>query len=81
MGKLDPSGSPWINCLPLNSDSVPPSEVGERKLSCFSAVAPVSGIENVGVVGRALFHRPVFHRRSDNVGDGGIELFARIRSS
>ena len=42
-GKLDASGSPWISSLPLNSAMAVPSPVGARKLSCFSAVSPVSG--------------------------------------
>ena len=42
-GKLDASGSPLISSLPLNSAMALPSPLGERKLSCFSAVMPVSG--------------------------------------
>ena len=37
--------------------------------------------EDVGVVRRALFDRPVLHRRGDDVGDRRIELLARLRSS
>ncbi len=42
-GKLDASGSPWINSFPLNSVTAPPPLFGVMKLSCFSAVDPVSG--------------------------------------
>src|SRR5271155_3337377 len=42
-GKLDASGSPCVRVLPENSMMAPPSPSGERKLSCFSAVSPVSG--------------------------------------
>src|SRR3989338_10074643 len=42
-GKLDASGSPWINSLPENSRTTPPSPSGEMKESCFSAVSPVKG--------------------------------------
>ena len=42
-GKLEASGSPLINSLPLNSAIAEPSEVGERNESCFSAVIPVIG--------------------------------------
>ena len=37
------SGSPLISSLPLNSAIAPPSPLGARKLSCFSAVMPVIG--------------------------------------
>ncbi len=43
LGKLDASGSPWVRVLPANSASAVPSPTGSRKLSCFSAVAWVSG--------------------------------------
>ena len=42
-GKEDASGSPLINSLPENSIITCPSSVGQMKLSCFSAVMPVSG--------------------------------------
>ena len=42
-GKLEASGSPLISSLPLNSAMAPPSSVGARKESCFSAVRPVIG--------------------------------------
>ncbi len=42
-GKLEASGSPLISSLPRNSAMAPPSLVGDRKESCFSAVMPVSG--------------------------------------
>ena len=42
-GKLDASGSPWINSLPENSRTALPSPVGDRNESCFSAVMPVRG--------------------------------------
>ena len=42
-GKLDASGSPFTNSLPLNSATARPSAVGLRKASCFSAVIPVIG--------------------------------------
>ena len=70
-GKLEPSGSPWISCLPENSAIAPPSPSGERKLSCFSAVRPVSGIEDVGVVRGPLFDRPILHGRGHDIGDEG----------
>src|SRR5438067_13583101 len=42
-GKLEASGSPLINSLPLNSATARPSAPGEMKASCFSAVIPVIG--------------------------------------
>ncbi len=43
-GKLDASGSPLINSLPLNSATArPPSVDGTMNESCFSAVMPVIG--------------------------------------
>ena len=42
-GKLEASGSPRINSLPLNSATALPRSVGVRNESCFSAVMPVSG--------------------------------------
>src|SRR3990167_5109474 len=42
-GKLEASGSPWINSLPENSKTTPPSLSGDMKESCFSAVNPVKG--------------------------------------
>src|SRR5262245_25374016 len=42
-GKLEASGSPLINSLPLNSAIAPPAEVGDRNESCFSAVMRVIG--------------------------------------
>ncbi len=42
-GKLDASGSPCISSLPENSIITVPSDFGEIKLSCFSAVIPVIG--------------------------------------
>ena len=39
---------------------------------------PVSGIEDVGVVRRALFDGPILHRRGDDVGDRRVELLARL---
>ena len=42
-GKEEASGSPLISSLPENSIMTPPSGAGEMKLSCFSAVMPVSG--------------------------------------
>jgi len=42
-GKLEASGSPFTSSLPRNSAIALPSLVGEMKLSCFSAVMPVSG--------------------------------------
>ena len=41
-GKLEASGSPLINSLPLKF-SITPSPDKEIKPSCFSAVAPVIG--------------------------------------
>ena len=35
-------------------------------------------VEDVRVVGRALLHRPVLHRRGDGVGDGRVELRALL---
>ena len=43
LGKLLASGSPFTSSLPPNSAMAPPVAVGDRKLSCFSAVSPVSG--------------------------------------
>ena len=43
VGNDEASGSPWISSLPENSASAVPSPVGAKKLSCFSAVDPVSG--------------------------------------
>ena len=37
------SCSPWTSVLPENDASAVPSPTGSRKLSCFSAVRPVSG--------------------------------------
>src|SRR3989338_9337117 len=42
-GKLEASGSPWINPAPENSKRTPPSPSGARNESCFSAVKPVKG--------------------------------------
>jgi len=42
-GNEEASGSPRISSLPENSATALPSPVGARKLSCFSAVRPVSG--------------------------------------
>ncbi len=42
-GNDDASGSPLISSLPENSIMTPPSGEGVIKLSCFSAVIPVSG--------------------------------------
>ena len=42
-GKDDASGSPLMSSLPENSMITLPSGAGEMKLSCFSAVIPVSG--------------------------------------
>src|SRR6188508_2333030 len=42
-GKLDASGSPLTSSLPRNSAIAEPSDAGDRKESCFSAVIPVSG--------------------------------------
>ena len=42
-GKEEASGSPLISSLPEKSIITPPSGAGEMKLSCFSAVTPVSG--------------------------------------
>ena len=42
-GKLEPSGSPFINSFPENSIITFPPDIGEMKLSCFSAVIPVIG--------------------------------------
>ncbi len=39
------------------------------------------GIEDVGVVGRALLDGPIFHGDGDGIGDGGVEhdaLFDRL---
>jgi hypothetical protein len=43
LGKLEASGSPWVSVLPANSAIEEPSPAGSKKLSCFSAVSPVSG--------------------------------------
>ena len=42
-GKLEASGSPLISSLPRNSATALPPPFGLKKLSCFSAVMPVSG--------------------------------------
>ena len=42
-GNEEASGSPLISSLPENSMITPPSGDGVMKLSCFSAVIPVSG--------------------------------------
>lgn len=42
-GKDDASDSPFTSSLPQNSIITFPSEVGEIKDSCFSAVIPVIG--------------------------------------
>jgi hypothetical protein len=42
-GKLEASGSPLMRVLPEKAAMAEPSAWGSRKLSCFSAVLPVSG--------------------------------------
>lgn len=42
-GNEEASGSPWISSLPEKSAIAPPSSVGLKNESCFSAVEPVSG--------------------------------------
>ncbi len=42
-GNEEASGSPFISSFPENSIIICPSSVGTIKLSCFSAVIPVSG--------------------------------------
>jgi hypothetical protein len=42
-GNEEASGSPWIRVEPLNLAIVPPSPVGLKNESCFSAVRLVSG--------------------------------------
>ena len=42
-GNEEASGSPLISSFPENSIRTPPSGEGDMKLSCFSAVTPVSG--------------------------------------
>jgi len=43
LGNEDASDSPTMSSLPENWDIAEPSPAGTRKLSCFSAVDPVSG--------------------------------------
>ena len=42
-GKLEASGSPFINSFPLNSIITVQFDWADKKLSCFSAVTPLSG--------------------------------------
>src|SRR6185312_17060712 len=42
-GKLDASGSLWINCSPVNDSMGWRSSSNDRNASCFSAVRPVCG--------------------------------------
>ncbi len=73
LGELDASGSPCIRDLP--------PKLGERRTvgdRFEEAVVLLSGqtgqrVEDVRVVGRAFFQRPVLHRGRHGVGDHGIE--------
>ncbi len=61
-GKDDASGSPWISSLPRNLAIEPPSEVGSKNESCFSAVGAGQRLEDVCEVGRAVLEGPLHHR-------------------
>jgi len=67
-GKLEPSGSPWISCLPLNSEACCLPKSADRKLSlAFSAVPPVSGLKRCARSGWLPFSAPNPSSRRDNV--------------
>lgn len=50
--------------------------IGGQKAVVLLRAVPGERIEDVRVVRRAAFHRPGLHRRSDDVGDLGVELRA-----
>ena len=72
-GKLDASGSPWIERLAGELGDRAALAVGREEAVVLLGGEAGERVEDVRVVRRALLDRPVLHRRGDDVGDARVE--------
>ena len=71
LGKDDASGSPWISCLPENSDDRAAVGGWRYERVMFFGGHTGQGLEPVRIVGRTFLDGPILHGVCDHVSNIG----------